>query len=87
MLVDTMYINRKGTYSINVQMIYDADITITNIVTGWHGSTHVSRILGNSRIAEGVSNLPVRGYLLRDGGHDCSRYLMTPLRNPRTPAE
>ena len=40
-----LYINRKGRYSINVQLVCTADYKITNCVARWPGSTHDSRIL------------------------------------------
>ena len=50
-------VNRKGYYSINVQVICDASQRITNIVARWPGSTHDSRIYQNSRIAQVLNNL------------------------------
>lgn len=44
-----LYCNRKGFYSLNVQVICDADTSIINIVARWRGSVHDSRIWGNCR--------------------------------------
>ena len=77
------FINRKGYYSINVQVICDAALRITNIVARWHGSTHDSRIFQNSTIATRLRRLrrQRRFHILGDGGYPCLSYLMTPLRN------
>ena len=77
------FINRKGYYSINVQVICDAALRITNIVARWHGSTHDSRIFQNSTIATHLRRLrrQRRFHILGDGGYPCLSFLMTPLRN------
>ena len=43
-----IYRNRKGFFSINVQIVSDADLRISNIVCRWPGSTHDARIFDNS---------------------------------------
>ena len=77
------FINRKGYYSINVQVICDAALRITNIVARWPGSTHDSRIFQNSTIATHLRRLrrQRRFHILGDGGYPCLSFLMTPLRN------
>ncbi|PSN37739.1 hypothetical protein C0J52_22719 [Blattella germanica] len=50
--VSQYYINRKGYYSINVQIICDASLRIRDIVAHWRGSTHGSRIFRESRIRQ-----------------------------------
>ncbi|KAB0793157.1 hypothetical protein PPYR_12777 [Photinus pyralis] len=42
--------NRKGYFSINVQMICDANLKIMNVVARWPGSSHDSTIFSNSRV-------------------------------------
>ncbi|GBP44718.1 Putative nuclease HARBI1 [Eumeta japonica] len=44
------YINRKGFYSINVQVVCDSKLQIRDIVAHWRGSTHDSRIFRESNI-------------------------------------
>ena len=58
--------NKKGFMSINVQAICDVDRMINNIVAGWPGSTHDSRILNNSVIRDEFEEGRVNGILLSD---------------------
>ncbi len=37
-----VYVNRKHVHSINVQVICDSNMTLTNIVAHWPGSAHYS---------------------------------------------
>lgn len=81
------FINRKGFFALNVQMITDAKMVVINIVARWPGSTHDSRIFANSRLNDYLANMQHRGYLVGDSGYPCLPYLMTPLRNPKTDPE
>ena len=81
------FLNRKGFHSINTQVICDAKPLITNIVARWPGSAHDSRIFDQSRVKNDFENGLISGHLLGDPGYPCLTYLMTPLRNPLTPAE
>ena len=84
-----VYRNRKNVFSLNVQLVCGPDLMIYNIVARWPGSTHDSRIFNNcslkSRIEEG--NLRGSGIILGDKGYACTRYMLTPLRNPITEPE
>ena len=79
--------NRKGFFSINVQAVCDPNMLITNIICRWSGSTHDSRILGNSALCSKFENNLIDGLLLGDGGYPCRHYLMIPLNNPVTAKE
>ena len=81
------YINRKGWPSINVQAVCDRQMIFRNIVARWSGSTHDSRIFNNSRLCQKLQNQEINGILLGDQGYACSRFLLTPVRNARTPAQ
>ena len=81
------FVNRKGFYSVNTQVICDASMKITNIVARWPGSTHDSRILENSRILDTLETLDTGTYILGDNGYACKKYLLTPLLRPGNPAE
>ena len=82
-----LYRNRKGFYSINVQVIGDANLLVRNIVARWPGSTHDSRIFDNSVIADKFENGEIDGILVGDNGYALKPYLLTPLLNPTTPAQ
>ncbi|XP_055855004.1 putative nuclease HARBI1 [Episyrphus balteatus] len=80
--------NRKGYFSINVQVLCACNLKIQDIVTRWPGSTHDSLIFSNSAIKYQFDNGRFRnGILLGDGGYFSNDYLMTPLNDPQTRAE
>lgn len=81
------FVNRKGYYSVNTQVVCDAGMKVTNIVAKWPGATHDSRIFQNSRLCVQLENQPHHGHLLGDNGYACSNYLLTPLLRPQTAAE
>lgn len=59
------YVNRKHFHSINVQIICDAQMRLTNIVARWPGATHDSYILTNSMVGMRLQAGRVRdGWLL-----------------------
>ncbi|KAJ8967359.1 hypothetical protein NQ314_002945 [Rhamnusium bicolor] len=62
---------------------------VRDIVCRWPGSTHDSTIFNNSRVRAQMENgeFGDDSLLLGDGGYAVKRYLITPLRNPITPAE
>ena len=82
-----LFRNRKGFFSINVQVVCDDQAQITSIVARWPGSTHDSRIFDNSHLCAVLEGGEIGGYLVGDGGYACRSYLMTPLLNPQTQAE
>ncbi|KAK5648057.1 hypothetical protein RI129_002949 [Pyrocoelia pectoralis] len=80
--------NRKGFFSINVQAVCDANLRFIDIVGRWPGASHDSNIFDNSRIKAMFENgeLP-NGFLVSDSSYAVRTYLITPLLEPRTPAE
>lgn len=85
---DTLrFVNRKGRYSINVQVVCDATLRMTNLVARWPGSTHDARILFNSAMYDEFANGRRQGIILADGGYMSETWLLTPVPNPRTVAE
>uniref|UniRef100_A0A915KXA7 Putative nuclease HARBI1 n=1 Tax=Romanomermis culicivorax TaxID=13658 RepID=A0A915KXA7_ROMCU len=78
-----LYRNRKGWFSINVQLMCDHKLIIRNVVASWMGSTHDSRVFHESRLKDKLEELPGRFHLVGDRGYPCLRYLMTPLANPQ----
>lgn len=82
-----IFINWKGYFSINCQVVCSASLKISSIVARRPGSTHVSRIFQESRLRNRLEQGRLRGALLGDGGYVARSYLFTPLRNPTTPSE
>ncbi|XP_063236203.1 putative nuclease HARBI1 [Bacillus rossius redtenbacheri] len=82
------YRNRKGYFSVNVQVICNTKLEITDIVARWPGSSHDSTIFNNSnRRACFERGEYGDSVLLVDAGYACRSYLMPPLDNPRSPQE
>lgn len=80
--------NRKGYFSLNIQVVCNAQLKIMDVVARWPGSSHDSHIFDNSLLrARFENNEFEEKYLLGDSGYPCRRYLLTPLNNPETEAE
>ncbi|KAI4455646.1 hypothetical protein MML48_9g00004124 [Holotrichia oblita] len=78
----------KVFFSINTQVICNANLTITNIVCRWPGASHDANIFRNSNIHNKFENVEFgNALLLGDSGYGVKSYMMTPLANPQTPAE
>jgi len=75
------FINRKGSYSINVQAVCDANRKFTNIVARWPGSVHDSRIFNESILKTYFEEGELEGVLVGDSGYACLPYLLTPVLN------
>lgn len=82
------FLNRKGWYSLNVQVICDSNFKIIDIVAKWRGSAHDSRIFNECVIRRKFENGECNPYvLLGDAGYALQKYLFTPLRQPRSNRE
>lgn len=80
-----IYRNRKGYFSVNVQVISDANLLIRDIVARWPGSVHDSTIFSNSHIrAQFEMGAIDEGILLGDSGYPLRKYLLTPYLHPET---
>ncbi|XP_070386061.1 putative nuclease HARBI1 [Dermacentor albipictus] len=82
-----VYRNRKGVFWINVQAVTGPELQFFDIVAGWPGSVHDSRIFENSRVMTSYEQGTVSGMLLGDQGYACLPYHMPPLKYPQTAAE
>ena len=78
---------RKGFFSINVQAVCNPNLSFSNIVARWKGSTHDSRIWLNSRLCSRFETNEFQGYLLGDNGYGNTNNLLTPILSPRLPSE
>ncbi|XP_018568585.1 putative nuclease HARBI1 [Anoplophora glabripennis] len=80
--------NRKNYFSINVQVISNAYLEITDLVARWPGSVHDVTIFNNSIIRRQFENGQHPDcFLLGDSAYAMKDYLLTPLQNPRTEPE
>ena len=52
----TDYYNRKGWYSMLVQVVVDHEFLFRNLCIGWPGSVHDARVLANSSVFKKISN-------------------------------
>lgn len=82
-----LFRNRKGWFSLNVQVLCDDKLMIRDIVASHKGSTHDSRIFNESTLKTRLEGLPGHLHCLGDRGYACQRYLLTPVANPRTAPE
>lgn len=83
-----MYRNRKGYFSLNVQMVCDAKLRIRSIIARWPGSVHDSTIFNDSPLCAQLERGDFGNMvILGDSGYPCRPYLLTPLLNTQTPAE
>lgn len=82
-----IYRNRKGFFSINVQLVCDPTGYISDVVARWPGSVHDSTVFDNSQLRAKLETQQITGSLVGDGGYACRRYMLTPINNPTTAGE
>ncbi|KAK4326393.1 hypothetical protein Pmani_003109 [Petrolisthes manimaculis] len=83
------YVNRKNYHSINIQLVFDAQYRILDVVAQWPGSVHDSRIWNEcglkGKFERGI--IPGGCHLLGDSGYPCQPWLLTPYLQPRNVAQ
>ncbi|XP_066584148.1 putative nuclease HARBI1 [Prorops nasuta] len=79
--------NRKGWFSLNIQVVGGPNLEINDIVIRHPGSAHDALIFDRSAIRARFERNEIKGILLGDGGYPNRPYLLTPLINPVTDAE
>ena len=92
---EEQFVNRKNYHSINVQVVVDNRCVFTQINAQWPGSTHDSRVLRESRLADvfgrhrpaGRGENNEEGYLLGDTGYPSKPWLLTPFLQAGSRAE
>jgi hypothetical protein len=68
-----------------LQIMFDANCLIRDIVPLWPGAVHDARILRQSGLFQIMEQNVVddqHQYLLGDSGYPCKRWLLTPFMNP-----
>uniref|UniRef100_A0A3B3H985 Putative nuclease HARBI1 n=1 Tax=Oryzias latipes TaxID=8090 RepID=A0A3B3H985_ORYLA len=73
--------------SINIQLVGDADLIITNCVVKWPGSVHDARILRESAIYRELQTNRPDGIILGDSAYTLLPWLITPFLAASTPAQ
>ncbi|KAL2086050.1 hypothetical protein ACEWY4_017109 [Coilia grayii] len=73
------YVNRKHFHSINVQIICDAQMRLTNIVARWPGASGLTAWL--------AIGWKLEECVMGDSGYALRTWLLTPLANPQTVRE
>ncbi|XP_044754191.1 putative nuclease HARBI1 isoform X2 [Coccinella septempunctata] len=80
--------NRKGSFSLNVQVVCDASLRFQNVVARWPGSSHDATIFNHSDLKEYCEQGRLaNSWLLGDSAYPCKPYLLTPILNPTTRGE
>lgn len=80
------FVNRHHYHSLNVQVVFDAQYKLIDIIAKWPGSTHDARILSESglRVLFENGHIPIHTHLLGDSGYPSRRWLLTPFRMPQS---
>ncbi|KAJ8926539.1 hypothetical protein NQ314_021086 [Rhamnusium bicolor] len=83
------YLNRKGRYSLNIQMVCESNRKIIDVVAQYPGSVHDSFIYNNCGLRRFLhsAELPRNSWLLGDKGYPLEHCLLTPFRNPNNDME
>ena len=69
----------KGYHAINIQVVCDSDLNLSNIVAKWPGLTHDSILLNSSELYTLLVNMGISGWLLGDSGYPLLPWLLTPV--------
>ncbi|KAL4719977.1 hypothetical protein ACJJTC_018942 [Scirpophaga incertulas] len=67
---EAYYVNRKGQYTIIVQIVCNAGLRICDIVSHWRGSTHDARIWRESTIKIRFEQNEFKGKLIGDSEYN-----------------
>ncbi|CAH2096928.1 unnamed protein product [Euphydryas editha] len=79
-----VYRNRKGWFSINVQVVTGPNLEFYDVVARWPGSTHDSFIYNSSSVKQRLNTGTIQGLLLGDSGYAISNVLLTPFLSPNS---
>jgi predicted DNA-binding protein YlxM (UPF0122 family) len=82
---DTDYINRKKYNSVQLQIVVDDKMIITDMYVGWPGCTHDARVFRNSPISFAMQHdrncLAPGKFLIGDSAYPLSSTMMTPFKD------
>ena len=71
-------------HALNVQIVNDANLTITNIIAKWAGSTHDSHVWNMCALKDNFGHGVYDGWLLGDSSYACTPWMVTTILNPQT---
>lgn len=75
------YINRKGYYSVQMQVVCDHTLKIRDVFIGYPGSVHDSRVYRNSSLSQTLAEKCGQYFLLGDSGYPLCANLLTPFKD------
>ncbi|XP_038047494.1 protein ALP1-like [Patiria miniata] len=78
------YINRKSYPSVQLQLVVDDMMLITDAYVGWPGSVHDARVFRNSPLYHDVEDghkLAEHQYLIGDTAYPLRSWLVTPFKD------
>ncbi|XP_028812682.1 putative nuclease HARBI1 [Denticeps clupeoides] len=85
---DSSYVNKKGFHSINCQIACDARGLLLSAETHWPGSMQDVAVFKQSGVCGYFEEREDHeGWLLGDSRYPLRKWLMTPVRDPATPAD
>lgn len=57
LVIERAFVNRKGLHSLNVQIVCNSDMIITNVNARYPGSFHDAFVYGNSQVYTALENI------------------------------
>jgi DDE superfamily endonuclease len=79
----SQYINRKGFYSVTVQIAADPDYLIRDVHGGLPGGSHDAYLFRRSSFINFVERIPEPYFVIGDAAYPASNSLRTPFRGTR----
>ncbi|XP_019771122.2 putative nuclease HARBI1 isoform X1 [Dendroctonus ponderosae] len=75
------YLNRNGFYSLQFQIVCDHRGKIRDVIIGFPGSVHDSRVFRASPLSENLIAKCGGNYILGDSDYPCLKNLLTPYKD------
>ena len=82
------YYNRKGQYSLQTQLMFDGNLHILDVYTGWPGSVHDAKVFRNSPLYKlltcDTGIVPDQAIVLGDAAYPSLIHLAVPFKGALT---